>query len=179
MAVGDGTIVDLPGVSVGTNTERFLAKARAYLRDHEDHVALQRLRRNRPLTGEDLSALEQMLVDSGAGTSEDIAAASEESQGLGLFVRSLVGLDRQAATEAFSRFLEGSSYSAAQIHFVNLIVQHLTDNGQMEARRLYESPFTDTAPQGPDMLFTDADVDGIIVILDQVRANAAPTSTVA
>lgn len=177
--LGDGSIVDLPGVSVGTNTERFRAKARAYLRDREDHVALQRLRRNRPLTGDDLSALEQMLIESGAGTAEDIAAASEESQGLGLFVRSLVGLDRQAAIEAFSRFLEGASYSAAQIHFVNLIVQHLTDNGQMEARRLYESPFTDTAPQGPDMLFTDADVDGIIVILDQVRANAAPTSTVA
>ena len=97
--LGDGTIVDLPGVSVGTNSERFRAKARAYLRDHEDHVALQRLRRNRPLTPEDLSALEQMLIESAAGTPEDIATASERSQGLGLFVRSLVGLDRQAATK--------------------------------------------------------------------------------
>ena len=172
--LGDGTIVDLPGVSVGTNPERFRAKARAYLRDHEDHVALQRLRRNRPLTPEDLSALEQMLVDSGAGTPEDIATATEQSHGLGLFVRSLVGLDRQAATEAFADYLEGTTFSAAQLHFVNLIVQHLTDNGQMEARRLYESPFTDNAPQGPDMLFTDSQVDGIILILDQVRANATP-----
>ena len=49
----------------------------------------------------------------------------------------------------------------------------------MEARRLYESPFTDNAPQGPDMLFKDQEVDGIILILDQIRANAAPTATVA
>lgn len=47
--VGEGTIVDLPGVMPGTDWERFRAKARAYLRDHEDHLALQRLRRNHQL----------------------------------------------------------------------------------------------------------------------------------
>jgi len=90
-----------------------------------------------------------------------------------------VGLDREAATDAFSRFLDGSTYTAAQIHFVNLIVQHLTDNGVVEARRLYESPFTDHAPHGPDMMFPNEDVDGIIVILDMVRSHAAPDVTVA
>ncbi len=44
--LGEGTVVNLTGVSVGTNYERFLAKARAYLRDHEGHVTLQRLRRD-------------------------------------------------------------------------------------------------------------------------------------
>jgi len=177
--LGEASVIDLPGVSVGTNWERFREKARAYLREHEDHVALQRLRRNKQLTPDDLSALEQMLLDSGAGQAADVARAREESQGLGLFVRSLVGLDREAATDAFSRFLDGSTYSAAQIHFVNLIVQHLTDNGVVEARRLYESPFTDHAPHGPDMMFPNEDVDGIIVILDMVRSHAAPDVTVA
>jgi type I restriction enzyme, R subunit len=60
--VGDGTIVDLPGLMPGTNWERFRAKARAYLRDHEDHLALQRLRRNHQLTPDDLTALESMLA---------------------------------------------------------------------------------------------------------------------
>lgn len=86
---------------------------------------------------------------------------------------------RDAATDAFSRYLSGSTYSAAQSHFVNLIVQHLTDNGVMEARRLYESPFTDNAPHGPDMIFSNEDVDGIMVILDEVRSRAAPDATVA
>ncbi len=44
--LGEGTVVNLTGISVGTNYERFLAKARAYLRDHEGHVTLQRLRRD-------------------------------------------------------------------------------------------------------------------------------------
>ena len=149
--LGEGTIVDLPGVTPGTNWERFRAKARAYLRDHEDHLALQRLRRNLQLTPEDLTALEAMLLESGAGTEADIARAREESHGLGLFVRSLVGLDREAATEAFDRYLSDTTFSANQLRFVKLIVEHLTANGVMEVARLYESPFTDNAPHGPDM----------------------------
>jgi type I restriction enzyme R subunit len=120
-----------------------------------------------------------MLVGSGAGHPEDIARAKEESQGLGLFVRSLVGLDRGAAAQALSRLLDGTTYSRAQIDFVGLIVSELTANGVMAARRLYESPFTDNAPSGPDYYFDDEDVDGIIVVLDQVRANASPDYTVA
>ncbi len=170
--IGDGSIVHLPGVAVGTNWERFKAKARAYLKDHEDDVALQKLRRNKQLTSTDLSALEAMLVASGAGGPEDIARASEQSQGLGLFIRSLVGLDREAATEAFSEFLVDSRFKAPEIHFVGLIVEYLTANGVMEARRLYEAPFTDHAPTGPDFLFEDHDVDRLVVVLDQVRSHA-------
>jgi len=177
--LGELSEVVLRGVNVGTDFERFRAKARVYLREHESHVALQKLRRNKQLTPEDLSSLEQMLVDSGAGGVEELARAREDARGLGLFIRSLVGLDRQAATEAFSQFLGGTTYSAAQIHFVTLIVQHLTENGLMEPERLYESPFTESAPQGPDGLFISADVDGIITILDAVRAHAAPDITVA
>jgi len=175
--LGDLSAVELRGVNIGTNYERFRAKARAYLRDHEDHVALQKLRRNRQLTALDLAVLEQMLIDSGAGDQDDIARARQESEGFGLFVRSLVGLDRAAATEAFSRFLADTTYTAPQIHFVGLIVQHLTENGLMAADRLYESPFTDTAPQGPEGLFTTTDINNIIAVLDTVRANAIPEDT--
>jgi len=177
--IGEGTIVDLPGVSVGTNWERFRAKARAYLRDHEDHVALQRLRRNKQLTPDDLASLEQILLDSGAGNAGDIARAKEESQGLGLFIRSLVGLDRAAAVEAFSRFLSESTYTAQQIRFVNLIIEELTQNGAVKARRLFEPPFTDHAPQGPDAVFSGSDIEGIVGVLNEIEAHAAPEITVA
>lgn len=174
-----GSIVALPGISVGTNWERFKAKARAYVKDHEDNVTVQKLRRNKQLTATDLTALEELLAASGAGSADDIERASEESQGLGLFIRSLVGLDREAAAEAFSEFLTDSRFTAAEIRFVQLIVEHLTANGVMEARRLYEAPFTDHAPTGPDQLFAEADIDRMIVILDTVRAHAQAEETVA
>ncbi|ROR92595.1 DEAD/DEAH box helicase family protein [Nocardioides aurantiacus] len=177
--LGEGTIVELPGVTPGTNWERFRAKARAYLRDHEDHLALQRLRRNLQLTPDDLTALEAMLLESGAGTEADLAKAREDAHGLGLFVRSLVGLDRAAATQAFDRYLTDTTFTANQLRFVNLIVEHLTANGVMEVARLYESPFTDSAPHGPDSIFNEEQVDDIVTILSEVRDRALPDVTVA
>jgi type I restriction enzyme R subunit len=173
--LSETTLVELPGITPGTNWERFRAKAAACLKQHQDHIALQRLRRNKALTPDDLDALEQMLLDSGAGESADITQAKEESHGLGLFIRSLVGLDRQAALEAFGIYLDGTKFTAEQIRFINLIVDELTANGVMEPARLYESPFTDHAPTGPESVFTEPDVDGIVEILNTVKANAIPT----
>jgi len=170
----ESTDVDLPGVTPGTNWQRFRAKAGAYLKQHPDHVALQRLRRNKALTPEDLQALEQMLVDSGAGDTDTINQAKEESHGLGLFIRSLVGLDHQAALEAFAHYLDGSTFSANQIHFINLIVDELTNNGVVEPARLYESPYTDLAATGPESMFSESEVENIVDILNTVKANALP-----
>jgi type I restriction enzyme R subunit len=170
------THIDLPVTTPGTNWERFRAKATAYLRAHEDHVALQRLRRNKQLTPDDLTALEQMLLDSGAGERADIDQAAQQAHGLGLFIRSLVGLDHQAAVDAFSTYLDASRFSADQIRFINLIIDELTANGVMEPARLYESPYTDHAQHGPDTVFADADVDTIVAILNTVKTNAAPVA---
>ena len=111
-------------------------------------------------------------ADSGVGAADDIRRAAEEAHGLGLFVRSLVGLDRQAAKEALAGFLNGKMLSANQIEFVNLIVDHLTEHGVMAAAMLYESPFTDLTPRGPEELFTSAQVDELLAAIEQVRQSA-------
>jgi type I restriction enzyme R subunit len=69
-------------------------------------------------------------------------------------------------------FLDGKALSANQIEFVNLIVDHLTEYGVMEARLLYESPFTDLTPRGPDGLFSSRQVDELVKTLEAVRAAA-------
>ena len=152
--------------------KRLRAKARAFLGQHADHVAIRKLRMNRPLTPVDLDELERMLAESGAGDARDLERARAESQGLGLVVRSLVGLDREAAKEAFAGFLSGKTPTANQIEFVNLIVDHLTEHGVMDAARLYESPFTDLAARGPDGLFPSPQVDQLVAVLQQVKATA-------
>ena len=91
-----------------------------------------------------------MLLDSGAGDTDAITQATEEAHGLGLFIRSLVGLDKQAALDAFGHYLNGSTFNTNQIHFINLIVGELTTNGIVEPARLYESPYTDLAATGPE-----------------------------
>jgi type I restriction enzyme R subunit len=172
--LGDATEVTLSGLPVGTDIQRFEAKIRVYLQTHEDYVALQKLRRNRPLTPDDLTELQRMLTESGAGTPDELAHAAEQAHGLGLFIRSLVGLDRDAATDALATFISGRTLTANQIDFVNLIITYLTEHGIMETGRLYEAPFTDHAPAGPESLFSGADINALVNVLEEIRGTAAP-----
>jgi type I restriction enzyme R subunit len=164
--------VTLPPFASGQDFAKFRIKAQAYLRAHQDHIAIQKLRMNRAMTATDLTELERMLVESGTGGPEDIERAKSESHGLGLFVRSLVGLDREAAKQALAGFLAGKTLGANQIEFVNLIVNHLTEHGVMDPRRLYESPFTDLTPYGPEGLFSKSALDELMSVLDEVRRTA-------
>jgi len=73
---------------------------------------LYKLRHGKPLTASDLVELEKMLLDAGVGQPADIERARETSRGFGCFVRSLVGLDRAAVTEAFGEFLSAGTATA-------------------------------------------------------------------
>ena len=170
--MGGEIAVELPGFGQGTDYAKFRAKARSFLREHQDHIAIHKLRMNKALTNADLNELQRILGESGVGAPEDIQRAANESHGLGLFVRSLVGLDRQAAKEAMAGFLHGKSLNASQIEFVNLVADHLTEHGVMDAAMLYESPFTDLTPHGPDGLFSSAQVDELLATIERVRLTA-------
>jgi len=170
--IGSASEVALPGFSASDDFEKFRAKARVFLRAHQDHVVIHKLRMNKALTPSDVSELERILGESGL-KGEQIQKAKDEAHGLGLFVRSLIGLDRGAAKEAFAAFLTGKTLSANQIEFINLIINHLTEHGVMEAKALYESPFTDIAPQGPEGIFSDSQVSELVAVLDAVKKSAA------
>ena len=169
--LGETSTILLPQVTAGLNMAKFKEKARQFLKAHEAHLSLQRLRRNQPLTETDLVELEKMLVEAG-GSPELIKDAKEQSHGLGIFIRSLVGLERETVMQAFSEFLSGGSATANQIEFINLIVQELTQNGVMEPDRLFQSPFTDLNAQGPMGVFPPARVTQIIEVLDGIRERA-------
>jgi type I restriction enzyme R subunit len=92
---------------------------------------------------------------------------------LGIFVRSLVGLDREAAKKALAGFLSGKSFASSQIDFTNLIIDHLTSQGVVDPARLYESPFTDLSPTGPDGLFDSKQVSELVSLLNDIMQRAS------
>ncbi len=169
--IGIGATVAVQGLGTGTDMERFRLKARHFLKEHENHIAVLKLKRNEPLTPVDLVELERIFL--AAGASPDEIAQVRAHGGLGLFVRSLVGLEREAAKHAFDQFIAGKTLSANQLEFVNLIIDHLTERGAIEPRLLYESPFTDIDPMGISGVFSERDVEEVVSILDSVRKRAA------
>jgi type I restriction enzyme R subunit len=170
--IGEGVIVDLPGTPTGVDPEKIKEKALLFLRKHENDLAIHKLRFNEPLTDADLAALEEIFTAEGS-TPEEIEAAKKESEGLGLFVRSLIGLDREAAKTALSDFMKDKNLTANQIEFTNLIINHLSSRGWIELARLYSSPFTDIHPHGVDGLFDEQSTLALIAALHAVRRNAA------
>jgi type I restriction enzyme, R subunit len=158
--------VDVPAQQTGFSPYQYRKKVEAYIRQHEDHVAIAKLKRNVPLTESDLESLEQMLF-----TAQEIESRDQFEQvfgkdrGLKLFIRQLVGLDRNAAKQSFARYLEGNNFSANQIRFVENIIDYLTQNGVMDPGLLYEPPFTDLHHQGLDGVFEDDDADRIVAIV--------------
>ena len=92
---------------------------------------------------------------------------------LGEFVREIVGLDMNAAKEAFSEYLSDTNMDSRQIYFVNQIVEYIVHNGMMkDLSVLQESPFTDRGSVVE--IFTDLSVwMGIRSVIDRINANAA------
>jgi len=176
-----GEIRELDAAALLTRDEfqQFRLRARDFLRAHEDHLTMQRLRRNQPLTASDLDELQRFLLSHGVGTEQAIQRAAEECNGLGLFIRSLVGLDRNAAKELFASFLAEGTHTATQIRFINEILDELTSRGVMDPARLYDPPFSDLAPMGPEDLFSETEVNNICQLLDLITARAVATSQAA
>ena len=94
------------------------------------------------MTPEDIKSLEHILWNE-MGAKEQYGAQYGETP-LGELVRSIVGLDHQAANEAFSQFLSDTMLDSRQMYFVRQIVNYIVRNGMMkDLSVLQESPFTD------------------------------------
>ncbi|MDN6815105.1 MAG: restriction endonuclease subunit R, partial [Corynebacterium variabile] len=138
--------------------------------------------RGSQLTPADLDVLEDMLEDAaGDGAAADqvdrgIGEAASSSGGLGLFIRSLVGLDRAAVRERFAEFLDQSTYNVTQIRYVETIIDELTVNGVVEPGRLFEDPYTEIIadPLDPASGFEFGELTVIRTILTDLRDAAAP-----
>jgi type I restriction enzyme R subunit len=172
--MGEATEVVLKDFSTGINLAQYKKKVEAYIRANENHVAIAKLKHNKPLTPTDLSELERFVYESEPVESRTrFEACYGNDKPLTLFIRSLVGLDRNAAKEAFGTFLDESRYTSRQIRFVEMVIERLTRAGVMEPGQLYEPPFTSLHHEGLDGAFGDSDADAIVGVLAEINRRAA------
>ncbi|MEU7992789.1 DEAD/DEAH box helicase family protein [Rothia amarae] len=155
----------------GTDIDLFEKKARAYLQKHLDDPALQKVHRNEKLTEPDYARLENILLDAGIAQKEVITDASQAKGGLGLLIRSLVGLDAETARSLFADFLHHNTATTAQMNYINTLIDELTRTGYVPRKRLVEPPYK-TNYGTPATVFGDERAKSLGVVLDEVEAAA-------
>ena len=155
------------------NLQSYKDRVESYIRKNKNHLTINKLNKNLPITKAELNALENILfTESVAGTKDEFIKEFGEKP-LGAFIRSITGLDEASVNEAFSDFLQVGNLRADQITFVRTIISYLTKNGTIDKAMLFEPPFTDLNDQGLTGVFNnDADVIKIVKIIDLINGNA-------
>ncbi len=137
------TIVDAKeGAPIYTSNDlqNYKKKVEFYLKQHEDNISVYKLRNNKKLNASDMQELERILWNE-LGSKEDYIKEYGDTP-VGRLVRKIVGVDRAAVNEAFSKFTSDEHLNVNQIRFVNLIIDYIVANGNIEDNAvLMQEPF--------------------------------------
>ncbi len=163
-------VADVPYSTTGVNVAQYKKKVEQFIREHEDYVAIQKIHWGIPLKSEDLAALEAFFYEAEAvGGQAQFVQMFGPQENLATFIRSLVGLDRRKAKERFAQFLDGQTYTAEQIRFVNYIIDHLTRNGTIDPELLYDQPYTDIHYEGLTGVFTTTEAKALLDVVQNIN----------
>jgi type I restriction enzyme R subunit len=150
----------------------YRSRVQRIVRENAGHITIRRLKANEAISATDLESLEQLLFSGEEGISkEEFETNVGADASLGVFVRSITGLERKAAKDAFAEFLTDAGLSGDQIAFVDEIVNHLVRNGTLEPGALFDAPFTNLHDQGVVGIFPKRAKE-LVATLEQVNANA-------
>ena len=151
--------------------KNYRKKVEHYLKEHQDDMAVYKLRNNKKLTKQDLKTLEDIMWTE-LGSVSDYEKEFGKMP-VGKLVRKIVGLDRSAANDAFSQFLNNESLNSHQIHFVKMIVDYVVVNGFIEDNSvLMQDPFRSVG--SITQLFRDNmdDARAIMGVIAQIKKNS-------
>ncbi|MFY8285045.1 DEAD/DEAH box helicase family protein [Pseudoalteromonas sp. SSMSWG5] len=153
--------------------ELYRKRVESYIREHQDNLTIQRIKRNQSITKLDLDELDNKLYEaSGIGDMDSYLKTIHPDKSLGVFIRELVGLDRGAAKEAFADYLDETKFNSQQLRFVNTIIDYLTQNGVMSPAMLAKPPFSDIHFEGVFGLFDDGAVMELRNKIKEIEAKA-------
>lgn len=151
--------------------KNYKAKVNYYIREHQNDEVIAKLHTNKPLNKEDIKSLEKILW-SELGTKDDYKREYGDKP-LGLLVRKIVGMDMNAAKEAFSKYLNDVNLDDRQIYFVNQIINYIVVNGAIiDLSVLQEAPFNNKGDVAEVFKDTVVWMD-IMKVIKSINANAA------
>ncbi len=168
----DGDVTEHELVFSFNDLEAYKRKVEQYLKEHKNNLTIHKLRNNVQITEVELNDLDRMLFDQGTlGTKEEFVKVYGEKP-LGVFIRSIVGLDINAAKMAFGEILNNKTLNTQQIRFMDTVINFFSVQGIIEPSMLFAPPFTDINSSGIMGVFDEATSTQIISLIEQINHTA-------
>lgn len=168
----DGKVEERKVIFDFNDLDAYRRKVEFYLKEKRNHITIHKLVNNIQITNGELEELEKMLFEQGEiGTKEEFTKAYGE-QPLGKFIRSILGVDVNAAKLAFGEILSQQTLNSQQIRFMDTLINFFSVKGIIEAEMLFNPPFTDINTSGIMGVFDIETASKIISLIDQINENA-------
>lgn len=149
--------------------ENYKIKVNKYIEENKNNIAIHKLRNNIPLTEEDYKLLERVFTGE-LGTKEEYQSNFKDTP-FGLLIRRIAKMERQAALNAFSTFIDEQGLSDQQIAFVYKVIDYIEQNGYLESvAELTKPPFD--KPQNFIRLFDADKQKKFVSIINELKDNA-------
>lgn len=162
-------------IYISNDLKNYKKKVEYYLKEHQDHLAVYKLRRNKRLTSGEFAELERILWEE-LGTKEEYQKQYGDTP-VGRLVRKIVGVEREVVNAAFSEFMSEGKLNLNQMRFVRLMMDYITVNGNIEDNQvLMKDPFRSAG--SITALFRDdlSLAHRIISVADEFRENSEVTA---
>jgi type I restriction enzyme R subunit len=162
----------------GLDLIEYRRRVESVLREHfATNPVLAQIRSGKAVADDDLEVLAKLVleVDDKANVRHLAGHDPKTRRTLLSVFRGLVGLDADAVASAFTSFVHAHrKLSAQQLRFLQVLQNHIAQNGGIELERLYEPPFTDIHAESVDGIFKKtSDVDDLLAIVSTFEAQRA------
>lgn len=136
----DGDDVGKPRIIVS-----YKQKVLDYLSKHSKSPVIEKIKNLEQLTIGDIRQLEKVLWEE-LGNKEDYEKqiGNKMYGNVAIFIRSLVGIDRDTALQKFSRFIDTNSLNSVQLEYLKSILDYVSVNGDINGQVLVnKEPFSE------------------------------------
>lgn len=141
-----------------------------YVTEHKNDEPIYRLRNNLPLTKYHWEELERVFEDElGAGATSEQLNEAREGVKLGIFIRKIAKMERDAVERAFAEFFDWNRLNVEQFEFLQRVVNYVVENGFAARQDLVKAPFD---PAEIHRIFNSVEKGKICNALELMRENA-------
>jgi type I restriction enzyme R subunit len=165
----------------GLDLVEYKRRVESVLNNHfAENPIFQSIREGRSVREAELEELARLVlqVDDKANVRHLAGHDPETRRTLLTVFRGLVGLDAAAVERAFTGFAHQHPHlTSQQLRFLQMVQNHIAQNGGIELERLYEPPFTTLHAESMDGIFQNpGDVDELLAILSVFEPRCATPS---